>query len=209
MLDHQKSKRVPEKNICFCFIDYAKAFDCVDHNKLWKILQDMGIPDYLTCLLRNLYAGQEATVRTGHEKTDWFQIGKGICQGCIFSPYLFTLYAENIMRNAGLNEAQPGIKIAGREINNFRYADDTIFMVESKEDLKSLLMKMTEESEKVGLKLNIQKTKIMASCPFTSWQKDGETVETIRDIILGAPISLQMVTAAMKLKSTYSLEGKL
>ena len=113
------------------------------------------------------------------------------------------------MRNAGLNEAQPGIKIAGRDINNFRYADDTIFMVESKEDLKSLLMKMTEESEKVGLKLNIQKTKIMASCPFTSWQKDGETVETIRDFILGAPKSLQMVTAAMKLKSTYSLEGKL
>ena len=154
----------------------------LDHNKLWKILQEMGIPDHLTCLLRNLYAGQEETVRTGHGTTDWFQIGKGICQGCILSPCLFNLYAEYIMRNAGLEEAQAGIKIARRNINNIRYADDTTFMAES-EELKSLLMKMKEESEKVGLKLNIQKTKIMASGPITSWQIDGETVETVADFI--------------------------
>ena len=148
-----------QKNIYFCFIDYAKAFDCVDHRKLWKILRDMGIPDHLTGLLRNLYAGQEATVRTGHGTRDWFQIGKGVCQGCIFSPCLFNLYAEYIMRNAGLDEAQAGIKIAGRNINNLRYADDTTFMAESEEELKSLLLKVKKESEKVGLKLNIQKTK--------------------------------------------------
>ena len=148
-LDHQKSKRVP-KNIYFCFIDYAKAFDCVDHNKLWKILKEMGIPDHLTCLLRNVYAGQEATVRTGHGTTDWFQIGKGVCQGCIFSPCLFNLYAEYIMRNARLDEAQPGIKIAGRNLNNLRYADDTTLMAESEEELKSLLMKVKEESEKLA-----------------------------------------------------------
>ena len=150
-----------EKNIYFCFIDYAKAFYCVGHNKLWKILQEMGIPTHLTRLLRNLYAGQEATVRTGHGTTDWFQIGKGVREGCILSPCLFNLYAENIMRNAGLEEAQAGIKIAKRNINNLRYADDTILMIERKEELKSLLMKVKEESEKVGLKLNIQKTKIM------------------------------------------------
>ena len=121
-----------QKNIYFCFIDYAKAFDCVDDNKLWKILKEIGIPDHLTCLLRNLYAGQEATVRTGHGTRDWFQIGKGVCQGCILSPCLFNLYAEYIMRNAGLDEAQAGIKIAGRNINNFRYADDTTLMAESK-----------------------------------------------------------------------------
>ena len=144
------------------FINYAKAFDCVDHNKLWKILKGMGIPDHLTHLLRNLYAGQEATVRTGHGPTDWFQVGEGACQGCILSPYLFNLYAEYIMRNSGLEEAQAGIKIAGRNISNLRYADDTTLMAESGE-LKSLLMKVKEESEKVGLKLNIQKTKIMAS----------------------------------------------
>ncbi len=174
-----------QKNIYFCFIDYAKAFDCVDHNKLWKILKEMGIPDHLTCLLRNLYAGQEATVRTGHGTTDWFQIGKGVHQGCILSPCLFNFYAEYIMRNAGLEEAQAGIKIAGRNINNLRYADDTTLMAESEEELKSLLMKVKEESEKVGLKLNIQKTKIMASGPITSWQIDGETVETVSDFILG------------------------
>ena len=129
----------------------------MDHNKLWKILQDLGIPDHLTCLLRNLYAGQEATVRTGHGTTDWFQIGKRVCQGCILSPCLFNLYAENIMRSAGLEEAQAGIKIAGRNTNNRRYADDTTLMAESEEELKSLLMKVKEESEKVGLKLNIQK----------------------------------------------------
>ena len=144
----------------FCFIDYTKAVDCVDHNKLWKTLKEMGISYHLTCLLRNLYAGQEATDRTGHGTTDWFQIGKGVYQGCILSPCLFNLYAEYIMRNAGLDEAQAGIKIAGRNINSLRYADDTTLMAES-EELKSLLMKVKEESEKFGLKLNIQKTKIM------------------------------------------------
>ena len=156
-----------QKNIYFCFIDYAKAFDCMDHNKLWKTLKEMGIPDHLTCLLRNPYAGQEATVRTGHGTTDWFQIGKGVRQGCILSPCLFNLYAEYIMRNTGLEEARAGIKIVRRNINNLRYADDTTLMAESIE-LKSLLMKVKEESEKVGLKLNIQKTKITASGPITS-----------------------------------------
>ena len=135
-----KKERELQKNIYLCFIDYTKAFDCVDHNKLWKIIQEMGIPDNLTCLLRNLYAGQEAIVRTGHGTTDWFQIGKGVCQGCILSPCLFNLDAEYIMRNARLDEAQAGIKIAGRNINNLRYADDTTLMAESKEQLKSLLM---------------------------------------------------------------------
>ena len=144
----------------------------------------MGIPDHLTCLLRNLYVGQEATVRTGHGTTDWFQTGKGVHQGCILSPCLFNFYAEYIMRNAGLEEAQAAIKIAGRNINNLRYADDTTLMAKS-EELKSLLMKVKEESEKVGLKLNIQKTKIMASGPITSWQIDEETVETVSDFILG------------------------
>ena len=157
-------------------INMAKAFHCVDHHKLWKILKEMGIPDHLTCRQRNLYAGQEATVRTGHGTTDWFQIGKGICQDCILSPCLFNLHAEYLMRNAGLEETQAGIKIAGRNINNLRYADDTTFMAESKEELKSLLMKVKEESEKVGLQPNIQKTKIMASGPITSWEIDGETV---------------------------------
>ena len=150
----------------------------------------MGLPDHPTCLLRNLYAGQEATIRTGHGTTDWFQIGKGVCQGCILSPCLFNLDAEYIMRNAGLEEAQAGIKIAERNINNLRYADDTTLMAESEEEWKSLLMKVKEESEKVGLKLNIQKTKIMASGPITSWQIDGETVETVADFIfLGSKIS--------------------
>ena len=172
-----------QKTIYFCFIDYAKAFDCVDHNKLWKIQKEMGIPDHLTCLLRNLYAGQEATVRTEHRTTDWFQIGKGVCQGYILSPCLFNLYTEYIMRNAGLEEAQAGIKTAGKNTNNLRYADDTILMAESEEELKSLLMKVKDESEKVGLKLNIQKMKIMASGPITSWEIDGETVETVSDFI--------------------------
>ena len=141
-----------QKNIYFCFIDYTKAFDCVDHNKLWKILQEMETPDHLTCLLKNLYAGQEATVITGHGTTDWFQIGKGVHQGCILSPCLFNLYAEYILRNAGLGEAQAGIKIARRNINNFSYADDTTLMAESEEELKSLLMKVKEESEKSWLK---------------------------------------------------------
>ena len=145
----------------------------------WKILKEMGLPDHLTCLLKNLYAGQEATVRTGHGTMDWVQIGKGVRQGCIFSLCLFNLYAEYIMRNAGLDEAQAGIKIPVRNINNLRYADDTTFMMESKEEIKSLLMKVEEESEKIGFKLNIQKTKIMASGSVTSWQIDGETMETV------------------------------
>ena len=199
-----------QKNTYFCFIDYTKAFDCVDHNKLWIILKEMGIPDHLTCLLRSLYAGQEATVRTEHGTTDWFQIGKGVYQGYILSPCLFNLYAEYIMRNVRLDEARTGIKIAERNINDLRYAYDTTFMAESKE-LKSLLMKVKQESEKVGLKLNIQKTKIMASSPILSWQIDGEAMETVRGFILGegAPKSLPMVTAAMKLKDTCSLEEKL
>ena len=159
----------------------------VEVERFYKYLQDllkeMGIPDHLICLLRNLYAGQEATVKTGQETTDWFQIGKGIRQGCILWPCLFNLYAEYIMLNAGLEEARAGIKIAGRNINNLRYADDTTLMAESEEELKSLLMKVKEESEKVGLKLNIQKTKIMASGPITSWEIDGETVETVTDFI--------------------------
>ena len=183
-----KKAREFQKNIYFCFIDYNKAFDCVDYNKLWTILQEMGIPDHLIYLLRNLYASQEATVRTGHVTTDWFQIGKGVSQGCILSPCLFNLYAEYIMRNAGLEEAQAGIKIVRKNINNFRYADETTLMAESEEELKNLLMKVREVSEKVGLKLNIQKTKIMAPGPTTSWQVDGETVEiveTLADFILG------------------------
>ena len=157
-----------QKNIYFCFIDYAKAFDCVDHNKLWKILEEMGIPDHLTCFLRNLYAGQEATVRTGHGITDRFQIGKGVHQGCILSPCLFNLYAEYVMRNTGLEEAQAGIKITGKNINNLIYTDDTTLMAESEEELKSLLMKVKEEIKKVGIELSIQKAKIMASGPITS-----------------------------------------
>ena len=154
-------------------------------------------------------AGQEAIVKTRHRTTDWFQIGKGVHQGCILSPCLFNLYAKYIMQNARLNEAQTGIKIAGRNINSLRYADDTTLMAESEEELKSLLMKVKEESEKVGLKLNIQKMKIMSSSPITSWQIDGETMETVTDFIWGAPKSLQMVTEAMKLKDTCFLEEKL
>ena len=168
----------------------------------------MGISDHLTCLLRNLYAGQEETVRTGHGTRDWFQIGKGVRQGCILSPCLFNLYADYIMRNDGLKGAQAGIQIAGRNISNLRYADDTTLMAENEEKLKSLLMKVKEESETVGLKVNIQKTKIMISGPINSWQIDGETVVVV-DFILGAPKSLQMVTAAMKLKDAYSLEKRL
>ena len=170
----------------------------------------MGIPDHLTCLLRNLYAGQEATIRTGHGTADWLLLmysRKGVRQGCILSPCLFNFYAEYIIRNAGLEETQAGIKITRRNIN-LRYTDDTTLLAESKE-LTSLLMKVKEESEKVGLKLNIQKTKIMASGPMTSWQIDEETLETMKDFILGAPKSLQMVTSAMKLKVACFLEEKL
>ena len=179
----------------------------VDHNKLWKILKEMGISDHLTCLLRNLHASQEATVRTGHGTTDWFQIGKGVWQGCVLSPCLFNLYAEYIMRNFGLEEAQDGIKIAGRNINNLRYADGTTLMAESEEELKSLLMKVKEESEKVGLKLNTQKTKSMESGPITSWQIDGETVETVTDF-LGSKITADG-DCSHEIKDAYSLAGKL
>ncbi|KAB0384150.1 hypothetical protein FD755_006067 [Muntiacus reevesi] len=161
------------------------SIETLQARREWQDILKMGIPDHLTCLLKNLYAGQETTVRIGHGTTDWFQIGKGVCQGCILSPCLFNLYAEYIMRNAGLEEAQAGIKIARRNIKNIRYADDTTLMAESEEELKSFLMKVKEESEKLGLKLNIQKTKIMASCPITSWQIDGETMETLTDFILG------------------------
>ena len=179
-----KKAREFQENIYFCFIDSAKAFDHVDHNKLWKILQEIGIPDHLICLLRNLYAGQEAIVRTGHG-TDWPQMGERVCQGCILSHRLLNLYAEYIMRKAGLDETQAGIKIAGRNINNLRYVDNTTLMSECKEELKSFLMKVKEESEKVGLKLNIQKTKIIASGPITSWKIDGKAMETVTDFILG------------------------
>ena len=181
----------------------------MDQNKLWKILQEMGIPDLLIGLLRNLYTGQEAIVRAGHRKTNWFQIEKGVQQGCIVSPYLFNLYSAYITGNAGMDEALAGSKIAGSNINNLRYAVDATLMAESEEELKSLLMKVKEESERVGLKLNIQKTKIMASGPITSWQINWETVETVRDFIFWAPKSLQMVIAATELKDIYSLEGKL
>ena len=191
------------------FINYAKAFDCVDRNKLWKIQKETGIPDHLTCLLKNLYAGQEATVTTRHGTMDWFQIGKGVYQGCILSTCLFNLYAEYIMRNSRLDEAQAGIKISGRNINNLRHADDTTLMAESKKELKSLLMKVKEESEKVGLKLNVQKTNIMVSGPITSRQIDGETMEIVQTFYFGAPESVLMVIAAMKLKDSGSLEEKL
>ena len=182
-------KREFQKNIYFCF-DYATAFDCVDHNKLWKILQEMGIPDHLICLLRKLYAGQEAIVSTGHGTVDWFQIGERVDEGCILSPCLFNLYAEHIMQNAGLEEAQAGINTAGRYINNLRYADDTTLMAEIKEELKSLLTNVKKESEKAGLNLNIQKTEIMASSPITSWQIDGEPTQTVTDFIfLGSKIT--------------------
>ena len=199
-----KKAREFQKNIYFCFIDYAKAFDCVDHNKLWKILREMGIPDHLTCLLRNLYAGQEATVRTGHRTTNWFQIGKGVRQGSILSPCLFNFFAEYIMRNAGLEETQAGIKIAGRNINNLRYADDTTLMAESEEKPKSLL-KVKEGNEKVGLKLSFQRTKIMASGPITSWEIDGKAVETVSDFIFSGSKITADGDCSHKIKNTYSL----
>ena len=169
----------------------------------------MGIPDHLTCLLRNPYAGQEATVRTGHGTTDWFQTGKGVCQGYILSPGLFNSYAEYIMRNTGLEEAQAGIKIARRNINNLRYADDTTLMAKSEEELKSLLMKVKEESEKVGLKLNIQKTKIMPSGPITSWKMDGETLQTVTDFILGGSKITADGDCSQEIKRRLLLERKI
>ena len=182
-VESSKKQESSRKTSISALLTMPKPLTFVDHNKLWKIIKEMGIPDHLTCTLRNLYSDQEATVRTRHGTTDWFQIGKGVHQVCILSPCLFNLYAEYIMRNTGLEEAQAGIKIAGRNINNLRYADDTTLMVES-EELKSFLMKVKEESEKVGLNLNIQKTKIMAFSPITSWQIDGETMKTVRDFIL-------------------------
>ena len=169
----------------------------------------MGIPDHLTFLLRNLYAGWEAAIKTGHGTTVWFQIGKGVYQSCILSSCLFNLFAEYIMRNAGLDETQARIKITGRNINNLRYADDATLTVESEEKLTNLLMKVKEESEKAGLKLNIQKTKIVILGPIASWQIDGETMETVTNFIFLVPKSLQMVTAAMKLNDACSLEEKL
>ena len=175
----------------------------------WKILKEMGLPDHLTCLLRNLYAGQEATAGMGHGTTDWFQIGKKVCQGCILSFCLFNFYVEYIIQNARLDEAQAGIKIAGRNTNNLRYADDTTLMAKSEEKLMSLLMKVKEESEKAGLKSNIQKPKIMEFSPISSWQIDGETMLTVTGFIFLGSKSLQMVTAALKLKDPCSLEEKL
>ena len=169
----------------------------------------MGISDHLTCLLRNLYPGQEATVRTGHGTTGWFQIGKGVRQGCILSPCLFNLHAKYIMRNAGLDEAQAGIKIPGRNIINLRYANDTTLMAESEEELKSLLMKVKEKSEKVGLKLNIQKMKIMASGPITSWEIYGETVETVSDFIFRGFKITADGDCSHEIKRCLLLEGKL
>ena len=189
-----------------------KDFDCANHNKLENSSGNGNTrppQDFFTCLLRNLYAGKKAAIRTGPGTTDWFQIGKGLRQGCILSPCLFNLYAEYIMRNARLDEAQTGIKTAGRNINNLRYTDDTNLMAESREELERLLMKVKEESKKAGLKLNIKKTNIMSSGPFTSWQIDGETMETMTDFILGVLKSLPMVTAATKLKDVCSSEEKL
>ena len=189
-----------QKNIYFCFIDYAKAFDCVDHNKLWKIFQEMGIPDHLTCFLWNLYADQEAAVRTGHGTTDWFHIGKGVCQSCILSPYLFNLYAEYIMWNAGLEEAQAGIKIVWE-----------ISVTSDMQMTPRLWQKVKKnwKSRVKNLKLSIQKTKIMAFGPITSWGVIGKQWKQWQTLFSWAPKSLQMVTAAMKLKGTCSLEEKL
>ena len=195
-----------QKIIYFCFIDYAKGFECVDHKKLWKILKEMGIPDYLTCLLRNLYAGQEATVRNRHRTMDWLKIEKGVHQGCTLSLYLFNLYAEYILRNTWLDNWQTGIKIAGRNINNLRWYRSN---GRKQRELKSLLIRVKQESEKVGLKFNILKTKIMTSSTITSWQISGKKVETVTDFIfLGSKITAT-VTTVMKLKYALSLQGKL
>ncbi|KAF7247525.1 Retrovirus-related Pol polyprotein from type-2 retrotransposable element R2DM [Varanus komodoensis] len=185
-----------QKNIYFCFIDYAEAFDCVDHNKLWQVLKEMRVPDHFICLVRNLYAGQEATVRTGHGTTDWFKTEKGVQQGCILAPCLFNLYAEHIMRKAGLDESPIGIKIAGRDINNLRYADDTTLMAESEEELKSLLMQVKEESAKVDLKLNFKKTDHgIRSYHFQAnrWGRNGE-LESLLDHLAEAVPSLEYLS---------------
>uniref|UniRef100_R4GBQ9 ribonuclease H n=1 Tax=Anolis carolinensis TaxID=28377 RepID=R4GBQ9_ANOCA len=185
-----KEARKFQKNIYFCFIDYSKAFDCVDHNKLWHVLGGIGIPSHLVCLLRNLYKDQAATVRTDHGATDWFKIGKGVRQGCILSLYLFNLYAEHIMQCAGLDNSKARVKVAGRNINNLRYADDTTLMAESEEELRNLITKVKKESAKAGLKLNIKKTKIMATTPIDNWKIEGENVEAVTDFIfLGTKIT--------------------
>ena len=180
----EKSREV-QKNIYFCFIDYAKALTLWITINCGKFFKRMGIPDHLTCLLRNLYAGQEVTVRTGHGTTDWFQIDKGVHQGYILSPYLFNLYAQYLMRNAGLDETQSGIKFARRNISNLRYTDFTTLKAENEEELKSPLMKVREENEKVGLKLSIQKTKVMAFLPITSGQTDGEIMKIMKTFFWG------------------------
>ena len=200
-LKKQDSSR---KTSIFALLTTLKPLS-VDHNQLWNILKEMGIPDHLTCLLRNLYSGQEATVRTEHVTIHWFQIGKGVCQGCILSPCLFNFYTEYIMRNAGQYEAQSGIKIAGRNINNLSYSDDTTLLAESEEELKSLLMRVKHDGEKAGLKQH-SKTNTMPFGPITSWQTDEEKVETMKDVIFLDSKSLQMVTAAMKLKDACTLE---
>ena len=181
----------------------------MDHNKLWKILKEVETPDHLTCLLRNLYAGQEGTVRTGHGTMDWFQIGKAVRQGCILSSSLCNLHAQYIMQNVRLDESQAGIKTAGRNINNLKYTDDTILMAERQEELKSLLMKVKNESEKAGLKLNIQKRKIMASGPITSRQIDGETMETLTDFIFLDYKITADGDCSLEIKRQFSLEEKL
>ena len=181
----EKKQGNSRKTYTYYSLTILKPFDCVDNNKLWKILEETRIPDHLTCLLRNLHANQEPTVRTRHGTTDWIKIGKGVHQGCRVSPCLFNLYTEYIMRNARLDEAQAGIKTAGRNLNNLRYADDSILMAESEEQLKSLLRKVKEGSKKADLKFNIQKTKIIASGTTTSWKIDGEKMETVTDFILG------------------------
>ena len=202
-------KQENSRKASFCFIDYAKAFDCVDHNKLGKILREMVIPDHLTCLLRNLYAGQEATGRTGHGTTDWFQIGKGVHQGCVLSSCLFNFYAEYVLRNSGLEEAQAGIKIVGRKINKLGYADDSTLMAESEEELKSLLMKVKVDSEKVGLSSTFRNEDHGIWSHHFMGNGGGNSGNSVRLYFGGAPKSLQMVIAAMKLKDAYSLEGKL
>ena len=180
-----------QKEIYFCYIDYTRAFDCVDHNKLWVSLQNMGVPNHLICLLKNLYADQEATVRIEHGLTECFKVEKRVRQGCILSPYLFNLYAEHIIRNAGLEETQIRVKIAGRKINNPRYADDTTLVTENEEDLKNLLLKVKKESAKAGLLLNIKKNKIMSTGNVNGIRIDGEEIEIITDFIfLGSKINM-------------------
>ena len=201
----ERAREFQKNKIYFCFIDYGKAFDCVDHNKLWKILKEMIIPDYLSCLLRNMYEGQEATVRTGHETMDWFQIGKGVHQGCTLSPYL-----SKHMGNAELDESQAEIKTAERNINNLTHAEDSTLMAENKKKLKCLLMRVNEESLKAGLKFKMQTAKIMASGPITSWQIEREKKWKQWQILFSrAPKSLWRVTVATKFEDTCFLEEKL